>query len=220
MRYTEGKETKNKPKSQAISASMRWAKSAYSSFLAICKIDSFSSVRSLCTDSVGPGLRFRRFLPLFFFLSHLTKHRQLIFQKIQLGLTERPASFFFPGFLTPLLDQPRLFLFLSTPVSAPHNPPKAQLCALPRADQSNLQEHLHSRAYEYESDRWNRCLHVLKFLQLAFYRFVLLKITDNWYFFLGDKKRLFFFSSVKLFSEKTVLKLAWRTSILKMTALH
>ena len=177
MRYAEEKETKNKPKPQVITASMRCAKSAYSSFLAIWKTDSFPSGRSLCKDSVGPGLRFRRLLPLFFLLRHLTKQRQVIFQKIQLGLTERPVSFFFAGFLTPLLDQPGLFLFLSTPVSVPHNPPKAQLCALPRPDQSNLQEHLLSLAYEYESDRWNRCLHVLKLFQLAFYRFMLLKIT-------------------------------------------
>jgi hypothetical protein len=84
MRYTAGKEAKNKSKFQGITASMRWAKSAYSSFLAICKTDSPLSGRIQCTDSGGPGLK----LPLFFFPS------VKLFGKIFLSSPTLMANFF------------------------------------------------------------------------------------------------------------------------------
>ena len=205
MRYTEEKETKNKPISQAVTASMRWAKSAYSSFLAICKTASLSSGRSLWTGSLGPGLRFRRLWPFFFFLHHRTTRRRLTLQKAQVLVTGRPFSlacsiiirisnfcsslshwpfisptnphsFFFAGLPTPLPDQPGLVPSPATRVSGLHNLPEAQPYALNQGEHSNDQGLPPLPVCGSGPNRWNISLLVLKFLQLKFYRFAILRI--------------------------------------------
>ena len=92
MRYTEEKDTKNIFRSQAVTASNRWDKSACSSFLAICKTASVSSGKSLWTGCLGPGLKFWRLWPLSLLVRHLTTRRRLILQKTQLRVTVRPFS--------------------------------------------------------------------------------------------------------------------------------
>ena len=92
MRYTEEKETKNKSRSQAVTANILWDRSAYSSFLAISKTAVLSAGRSLLTGSCGPGFRLLRLWPLSLFQRHRVTLRRLIIKSVQVRFTEIPAS--------------------------------------------------------------------------------------------------------------------------------
>ena len=180
MRYTEEKETKNILRSQSVTVSNRWDKSAYSFFFAIIKTASVSSGKSLWTGCLGPGLKFSRLWPFCLLVRHLTTRRRLILQKTQLRVTVRPFSlacsiirrisifcssqsqrpficptnshsFFFEGSPTPLPVQPRRVPFPLTPFLAPHNFLAAQLCALRQDEHSNDQERLPLPVYEWDS---------------------------------------------------------------------
>src|SRR5210317_1670502 len=156
MRYTEEKDIKNIFRSQAVTVSNRWDKSAYSSFFAIFKTVSFSSGKSRWTGCLGPGLRFSRLWLFWLLVRHLTTRRRLILQKTQLRVTVRPFSlarstitristfcsslshwpfisptnphsFFFAKSQVPLPVQPKHVPFLLTPFSAPHSFLEAQI---------------------------------------------------------------------------------------------
>ena len=221
MRYAEEKETKNKPRSQAVTARMRWAKSAYSSFLAICKTASLSSGRSLWTGSLGPGLRFRRLWLFFFFLHHRTTRRRLILQKAQVRVTgvpfslgllnhneeslifalhsghwpfispTNPHSFFFAESPTPLPDQPRRALFPPIRVSGLHNFREAQSCALDQGERSNAQGAASFTCLRIRAKSVEYIPSRLKISPTG-----VLSVWDSkniWNFFSGDKKTSFLF---------------------------
>ena len=206
MRYTEEKETKNKPKSQAVTVSMRWDKSAYSSFLAICKTAVLSSGRSLWTGATGPGLRFSRLWPFFFFQRQHTKRRRLILQKVQVCVIEIPSSLAFSviaristfccglnhvPFISP--TNPHSFFFSGSPIQQPvqrepvlspptlasgsRNPPEEQSYSLLQAYQPGAQGHLLSLFGGCGLNQWSKSLREVGFLLLGFCRLGILKIS-------------------------------------------
>ena len=67
MRYTEEKDTKNIFRSQAVTVSNRWDKSAYSSFFAIIKTASFSSGKKPMDWLPWTGLEILKTLAVFSF---------------------------------------------------------------------------------------------------------------------------------------------------------
>jgi len=93
MRYTEEKETKKSSFSQAVTARIRWDKSAYSSFPAICKTASFSSGKSLWMGLKAPGFLLCRLLPSLRSLSQRTTLRRLILNISQERVAEIPSPF-------------------------------------------------------------------------------------------------------------------------------
>src|SRR5512137_780313 len=92
MRYTEEKETKNNPKSHAVTARMRWERSAYLSSTAMVATAVRSSGRSLCSGSSGPGLPLSRLPPRFQIPDHLTTRLRLIIHMAQARILDTPLA--------------------------------------------------------------------------------------------------------------------------------
>src|SRR5512137_1741980 len=92
MRYTEEKETKNNSKSHAVTARVRWEKSAYLSSMAMAATAVRSSGRSLCTGSLGPGLPLSRLWPRFQIPDHLTTRLRLIIHMAQARILDTPLA--------------------------------------------------------------------------------------------------------------------------------
>src|SRR4030043_1244920 len=92
MRYTEEKETKNNSKSHAVTAKMRWERSAYLSSTAMAVTAVRSSGRSLCTGSLGPGLPLSRPWPRLQIPDHLTTRLRLIIHMAQARILDTPFA--------------------------------------------------------------------------------------------------------------------------------
>src|SRR5512136_2457714 len=92
MRYTEEKQTKNNPKSHAVTARVRWERSAYLSSTAMAVTAVRSSWRSLCTGSLGPGLPLSRLWPRFQIPDHLTTRLRLIIHMAQARILDTPLA--------------------------------------------------------------------------------------------------------------------------------
>src|SRR4030042_4023289 len=91
MRYTEEKETKNTPRSQAVTARIRWERSAYAGCVAMLTTAVRSCGRSRWPGAWGPGVPLARLLRCFQRRSHLTTRLRLIIHMAQLRVWDIPV---------------------------------------------------------------------------------------------------------------------------------
>src|SRR4030065_1057046 len=138
MRYTEEKETKNNPKSQAGTARIRWERWAYPPSLAMTTTAVRSSGRSLWTGSLGPGLPLSRLCPRFQFPDHLTTRLRSIIHRAQArtlvihlalapSIVGRIAVFCSSSIQVASIfpTNPHSFFFEGSPVQQPFRPSRA-----------------------------------------------------------------------------------------------
>src|SRR4030043_2476979 len=151
MRYTEEKETKNNPKSHAVTARIRWERSAYPPSLAMTTTAVRSSGRSLWTGSTGPGLPLSRLWPRFQFPDHLTTRLRSIIHMAQArtlliplalapSMLTRIALFCSPSIQVASIfpTNPHSFFFEGPPVQQPFRPSRAPFPEAPASARRTL----------------------------------------------------------------------------------
>src|SRR5512139_2875316 len=144
MRYTEEKETKNDSRSHAVTARMRWERSAYLSSTAMAATAVRSSGRSLWTGSLGPGLPLSRLWPRFQIPDHLTTRLRLIIHIAQARILDTPltrassmltriALFCSSSIQRPSIfpTNPHSFFFEGSPAQQPFRPSRAPFPEVP-----------------------------------------------------------------------------------------
>ena len=207
MRYTEEKETKNRPRSHPVTVRIRWERSAYSSLLAICKTAVLSAGNSVWGGCFGPGVRFFSCSSSFNLLCQRTIRRLLIIIRQQIRVMERPRCFadltsnrisiFCPSsnqqpFISP--TNPHSFFFLVSPVRPKDLQGPAPSLPVPFSMRRNLpwkrsfvwhqddppaaRGRLLSPSAGYGLNRLNISLHGVRCPPLDLWRSVFLRISD------------------------------------------